>query len=265
MAIKYIDFYGLKLSIIEKDPLLDQICNTIINDGKLVIFGYSLGSFRILKRYPIMYSFAWEKADIMMVDGRGLYVLGKLLGFPFKEDLSIPQLSNELLLLADQKNFSILLLGTEADINNTATQKIRNKFRNITVFDGIDGFFKIEEEEEIVNKINSVNPDILFVGISSPKKEEFIARWKDKLNVRIILLCGGVIDIFAGDKKQTPNWLKKIGGASIYRFIQEPGRLYKYFFPFILFFLFSFLPAIIYQVILKRNIDFSIPKYYKVI
>lgn len=265
MEIIRINFYGLKLSVIEKKVLLDQICLTIANDSNLVIYGYSLGSFRILKKYPIMYKFAWEKADVMLVDGRGLFLLGKALGFPFKDDLSIPQLSTELLELANKNLFSILLLGTSAELNSKATQNLRVKYKNLKVFNGINGFFRTEQEEEIVNYINSVKPDILFVGISSPKKEEFVARWGRNLNARIIILCGGVIDIFAEDKKQTPLWLKKIGGASIYRFIQEPGRLYRYFFPFIGFLLFSFLPVLFYNVILKGDKEFSIPRYYKII
>ena len=259
-----INFYGLKLSAIDKNKFINQICKYITDNRKMVIFGYSLGSIRILNRYTIMYKFGWEQADVMIIDGRGLYLLGKLLGFQFKDDLSIPELSRILLHISDKNKFSILFLGTEPEINNKATENTRIKFKNIIVYDGIDGFFGKNEEAEIVNKINLAKPDILFVGISSPKKEEFITRWKEKLDVKIILLCGGVIDIFAGDKRQTPKWLKKIGGASFYRFIQEPNRLYKYFFPFIFFLLFSFLPAILYNVVIKRNKKFSIPAFYKI-
>ncbi len=261
--IKDIDFYGIKLSIIEKNVLLNHICNVVDKNEKIVIYGYSLGSFRILKKFPIMYSFAWDKADVMLVDGRGLFVIGKLLGFPFKDDLSIPKLSQEILRMANDMRYSILFLGTTADVNARATYNTRIKYKNIKVFDGIDGFFNIEDEEAIVKHINSIKPSILFIGISSPKKEEFVSRWKDSLNVNIILLCGGVIDIIAGDKRQTPNWLKKIGGASFYRFIQEPKRLYRYFFPFIFYFLFQFLPIIILNVLIRRKKDFSLAKYYK--
>jgi len=260
--IEYIDFYGLKLSIIQKNVLLDYICNVVDKENKIVIYGYSLGSFRMLKKFTIMYSFAWDKADVMLVDGRGLFLIGKLLGFPFKDDLSIPQLSQEILRIADVMHYSILFLGATADINAKATYNTRKKYKNLKVFNGIDGFFKTEEEEALVKQINSIKPNILFIGISSPKKEEFVNRWKDSFNVNIILLCGGVIDIIAGDKKQTPNWLKKFGGASIYRFIQEPKRLYRYFFPFIGFMLFNFLPVLIFKVLILRDKNFSIPNYY---
>jgi len=259
-----INFFGLKLSIIELVSLKNEIYCAIKTNEKKVIFGYSLGSIRLLKKYPIMLHFGWEKTDIMIVDGRGLYLLGKFLGFPFKDDISIPQLSNIILDMANQYCFSILLLGTTIENNQKAVENIKNKYKNINVFKGIHGFFEEADEQIIVNEIIKNKPDILFVGISSPKKEDFINRWKDKLEVKIILLCGGVIDILAGDKIQTPLWLKKVGGASFFRFIQEPKRLYKYFFPFIFFLIFKFLPAIIIYVIIKRKRDFSITNFYRI-
>lgn len=264
MKTSNFNFFGLKLSSIKKNILTDDIKNAINENQKIVVYGYSLGSIRLFNRYPIMVSFGRNIADIMMIDGRGLFLLCKNLGFPAKYDFSIPDLSNHLLDLAEENKYSILFLGTKLDINNTATKKIRHKYKSIHVYDGISGYFLEDQEHQIVNQINSCRPKILYVGISSPKKEEFINRWKDKLDVNIIILCGGVIDIFAGNKKQTPAWLKKIGGASIYRFIQEPVRLSKYFFPFIFFLIFNFLPVILYKVVFLKDKNFSIPKFYKV-
>lgn len=264
MTIENINFYGVRLSRIIKSELYAELISTVENKKKKIIFGYSLGSFRIFKRFPIMVKFGWENADIMMVDGRGLFLLGKLLGFSLGDDISIPELSHQLLEIAESHTYSIMLLGTKREINNQATRKLRIKYPNITVCDGIDGYFQEKDEERILNRINECKPDILYVGISSPKKEEFVARMQDRIDARIILLCGGVIDIFAGDKKQTPRWLKKIGGAGLYRFIQEPGRLYKYFFPFIFFFLFNFVPVLIFHFITGRLKSFSIPEFYKI-
>lgn len=262
MHIKYTSFYGLKLSIINKNLLFEEIGNVITENRKMVIFGYSLGSIRLLKKFPIMYKFGWENAEVMIIDGRGLYLLGKFLGFPFGDDLSIPELSMELLEISNKNRYSLLLFGTTAEINHKATKALCVKYPCINVHEGIDGFYNDEQEIKIVNEINLVKPDILYVGISSPKKEEFISKWKDKLDVKIILLCGGVIDIIAGDKKKTPNWLKKTGGASLFRFVQEPRRLYKYFFPFIFFMLFKFIPLLFFQVMILKNKEFSLVKHY---
>ena len=94
MTIENINFYGVRLSRIIKSELYAELISTVENKKKKIIFGYSLGSFRIFKRFPIMVKFGWENADIMMVDGRGLFLLGKLLGFSLGDDISIPELSH---------------------------------------------------------------------------------------------------------------------------------------------------------------------------
>lgn len=263
MKVPNIDFYGLKLSSINKNNLIETVTQTIKQKQKIVIYGYSIGSIRLMRKLPIMYHFGNGKAEIMLVDGRGLYLLGKMLGFKFDVDISIPEFAMQLLNLANKNNYSLLLFGTTKEANLKATNILRENYKHINVYDGINGFYDIEQEAEIVKRINNLKPDILFLGISSPIKEAFVTRWKDHLDVRIILLCGGVIDILAGKKHQTPRFIKKIGLASLFRFIQEPVRLSHYFFPFLSFLFLNFLPVLFIKIIVLREKNFSIPKFYK--
>lgn len=257
-----LDFYGLKLTGVNRVELFENICNAIERDKKKIIYGYSLGAIRLMRKLPVMYRFGNYIADINLVDGRGLYLLCKLMGFPLEDDISIPEFSRELLDIANHKSYSILLFGASEKSNLNATRNVKSLYGNIKVFDGINGYFNIAQEKQIVDKINYYKPDILYIGISTPIKEEFVIRWKDQLDVKIIVLCGGVIDILSGEKKQTPKLLKKMGVASLFRFIQEPVRLSRYFFPFIVFMLFNFLPTLIFKVLILRDKNFSIPNYY---
>ncbi len=257
-----IDFYGLKLTEVDKEKLYVNICKTIEVNEKCVIYGYSLGAIRLMRKFPVMYSFGSGVANINLVDGRGLFLLGKLFGFPFKDDISIPEFSKKILSIANENSYSVLLFGASEKSNSNATSNVRSLYSNIKVYDGINGYFNIDEEKKIVEKINYYKPDVLYVGISTPIKEEFIIRWKDYLDVKVIVLCGGVIDILSGEKKQTPKLLKKMGVASLYRFIQEPVRLSRYFFPFIIFMLFNFLPVLVFKVLILRDKNFSIPNHY---
>jgi N-acetylglucosaminyldiphosphoundecaprenol N-acetyl-beta-D-mannosaminyltransferase len=90
---------------------------------------------------------------------------------------------------------------------------------------GRNGYFSENDEEDIVKEINNSHVEILFLGMSSPKKDAFLARWKDKLKVRVVVHCGGMIDIISGKTKLYPKWVKDFCLAAIYRFIQEPIRL----------------------------------------
>ena len=85
------------------------------------------------------------------------------------------------------------------------------------------------EEPDIIRLINDIAPDILFLGMSSPKKDEFVYRWKEKLNVKVIVHCGGMLDVISGETKLYPKWVKNFCLAGIFRFIQEPIRLRRDF------------------------------------
>jgi N-acetylglucosaminyldiphosphoundecaprenol N-acetyl-beta-D-mannosaminyltransferase len=258
--IEFIDFFNLKLSIFEIKELLDYIHDVIIENRKAICYGYSFGTLPYFKKYPEIAIYS-NQFDVSVIDGRGLFVLVKLLGFPIKSDLSIPTLVDLTLRQANDNNFSVMLLGAKQDINNKATENLKLKYPNARIFPGINGYFKEIEEDEIISKINKLKPDILLIGISSPIKEKFAFINQNKLNVKIIIPCGGVIDILAGHKKRIPKFIKKMGLAWFYRYIQEPRRLFKDSILNSFSVLFHMIPyLLITSYILHKK--FSIPKFY---
>ena len=214
--INNVDFFGLKLSVFEETELIQTIDTAIKDDEKLICYGYNFGMFPYFGKYPEIPRYS-NQFDILVADGRGYYLFAKLLGFPVKSDLSIPFMVERVLNLAQKNAYSLLLLGAKEEINKKAAEQLRIKYPKIKVFDGHHGYFKEENEQQIVDLINLKKPDILLIGISSPMKERFASNWKDKLDCNIIIPCGGVIDILAGFKKHTPKLIKKMGFAWFYR------------------------------------------------
>lgn len=87
------------------------------------------------------------------------------------------------------------------------------------------GYFDSHEEETIVDKINLLSPDVLFVGLGCPKQEEFIDKYKDKLNVKLIVAVGGSFDVLAERVKRAPRWMISLGLEWLYRVMVEPVRI----------------------------------------
>jgi len=201
--------------------------------------------------------------DLMVTDGRYFYWFARLLGAPIKYDISIPFLSELIMELADQKHFSMMLLGSSEDTNEKATDFLRKKYPNATVYNGYTGGSFSEDEQLIsVAEINKNKPDILFIGASTPLKEDFATRWKDDLNVGLIVPFGGMIDGLAGKVRLTPPILKKLGLATFVRIAQEPRRLFaKNMWQFYEFF-FKLLPLTIYYRFLLRKKNFNLVHKY---
>lgn len=259
-GIKQLDFFGLRLSVFEEKQLIQGIAKSLSVGEKLICYGYNFGMFPYFKKYPEIPEYA-NQFDVMLADGRGYYLLAKMLGYPLKSDISVPFLVDRVINLANQKSYSILLLGAKEDINNKATRKLMETFPGLKVFNGHHGYFTEDEEDSLVAYINSCSPDILLIGISSPKKERFAHKYKDRLNVKLIIPCGGVIDILAGHKKPTPRLIKKAGFAWFYRFLQEPKRLFRDSILNLANVLFLMIPSLLFTTYVLRR-KFSIPGFY---
>jgi N-acetylglucosaminyldiphosphoundecaprenol N-acetyl-beta-D-mannosaminyltransferase len=258
--IRFIDFFNLKLSTFDIPELLDYFKDTINNNGRSICYGYSFGTLPYFKDYPEIAVFS-NQFDVSVIDGRGLYVLVKLLRFPVKLDLSIPNMVDLILKQANENSYSVMLLGAKEEINIQASANLKLLYPNANILPGINGYFKDNQESEVIYKINLLKPDILLIGISSPKKERFAFTNKNRIDVKIIIPCGGVIDILAGYKKRTPKLIKNMGLAWLYRFIQEPKRLFRDSIVNSFNVLFLLIPSLLYNAYISRK-SFSIPKFY---
>lgn len=261
MQIKFIDFFGLKLSSFTEKELLEYSEWNIRNKNKAVCYGYSFGTLPYFQNYPEIARYS-NQFEVSLCDGRGLFLLTKLMGAGLKSDLSIPNYSMKLLDLANRNRFSILLIGSSPENNELATRNIKKRYPDAVIFDGCDGGrFTPEDQIKTVEYVNKCKPDILFLGVSAPKKERFAYEWKNSLSVSLIVPFGGAIDILSGKSKPIPVFIKKIAMGALWRFIQEPKRLFKDSIINSLDVIFRLIPSLYFnKYILKRY--FNIPKFY---
>ncbi len=219
-----INFHGINISDFTEEELWSEIDSTIQTGEQKVVHWRSLGTPYLMKKTPGLLEIT-NNFDIILIDGRGLFLFMKMMGQQLRSELYTSWFTLELLKKAAKKNYSVMILGATEEVNRTATSNIKNDYKVKTVHPGINGYFTPEEEDKIVEQINRFAPDILLVGISTPKKELFAHKHRHHLNVRVIHLCGGMVDVIAGKTKITPKWIKKIGFAWLYRIMQEPRRL----------------------------------------
>lgn len=260
-SIQHAYFFGLKVSIFTYKELINYIEQTLTSYKTEIFYGYSLGIIAYFKKYPEIYTYA-NKFDLMVADGRLFYLLAKFVGLPLKYEISIPNLVDLILNIADKKKKSVMIVGSTEDNNNLASTNIKKKYRNIKILPGITGgTFEDDEIQIVIKHINFYKPEIILVGVSSPKKERFSCISKDRLTTKIIIPCGGAIDILSGKTKRMPKFIKKIGFGAIWRVSHEPKRLFKRYMLLIYEIIFKLIPIIIIK---KRNHNFFLPKIYNI-
>ena len=260
--IQNLSLYGLKASLFDEKSLNRCLCDTIRLGKQIVCYGYSLTILPRFRVMPEIYHIA-ETFDIMVADGKGFYHLCRLFGIPLESDWALYEVTDALLARAAQENFSVMLLGANEENNQRATRNLREKFPDANILDGLNGYFAEADEGGVVEQINQRNPDVLMIGISSPKKEDFVWRNREKLKARVIVLMGGVIDIYAGKTATIPPVVKNLCLTWLYRFMQEPRRT-RHILVNGLDVLFRLIPAMAWAKWVKRDPNFSIPAFYGV-
>jgi N-acetylglucosaminyldiphosphoundecaprenol N-acetyl-beta-D-mannosaminyltransferase len=253
-------YCGLEVSSIADPKQLEEYFLNIwdMPNSKSSVFGYSMSIYPRLKENPDLYTYS-SAYDLIVSDGVKFHKLGQRFGFPFKYMISIPQTVLFVLDLARKYNKTVMLVGATEDVLRAAEKKLKES--KITILPGLNGYFTKDDEENVVNHINNYNPDILLLGMPTPKKEKFNYDYKTIIDAKVILLCGGMIDVIAEKSKLSSPFIKKLGLAGIYRAIQEPSRLFKRILKLHSKIVFYYFPKLYFEFIIKKNRTFSIVKH----
>jgi len=174
-----------------------------------------------------------NRADLIIPDGVGLIYASKIKKKALPERVTGVDLSIKMLEIANEKGYSLFILGGKEGVAKEATENISKKYPNIRIAGYHHGFFKgthighrgHAEEKGVVEKINNARPDILFVGLGAPKQEIWINENKNLLNCKVIIGNGGTVDILAGRVKKAPEFYRKHGLEWLYRLVKDPKRI----------------------------------------
>ena len=164
--------------------------------------------------------------DLINIDGMGVVLGARFIGHDVPERVAGVDLFHELLKMSARCDFPVFLLGATEDVVSKTAIKVKEQNPNLTIAGFNDGYFW-DDEESVVTMINESGAKLLFVAITSPKKENFINKWQDKLGVDFVMGVGGTFDVVAGKVNRAPKWMQEYGLEWFYRVLQEPGRMWK--------------------------------------
>jgi len=167
-----------------------------------------------------------RSCDIINIDGMGVVFGARWLGHDIPERVAGVDLFNELLAMSARRDFPVFLLGAKDEVVQKAAEVSQAAHPELNIAGYHHGYFW-DDEEAVVEQIKQSGARLLFVAITSPKKENFINRWKDQLGVEFVMGVGGTFDVVAGKVERAPEWMQNAGMEWLYRVIQEPGRMWK--------------------------------------
>lgn len=164
-----------------------------------------------------------DKNFTTYIDGTGLRIALRLCGYKISSTFNASDLNEKLFNYFIDKNCSAYLVGGKIP-ENIITDENSNKLKPAGY---LQGFFKPEEEESIIQKIIDNEPDIIIVGMGVPRQEQFSIKLANKMKGARIICVGNFLEFYFGTVKRIPKMFRNSGFEWIYRLISEPERLWK--------------------------------------
>lgn len=167
-----------------------------------------------------------EGADLVIPDGIGLVKASSILGSPLEERVTGIDFSYNALKKIAAEGKSAFLFGSKPGIAYEAAKKLTEQIPGLVISGTRNGYFKPEDEEEIVEEINASGASFLLVALGSPKQELFIEKYKDRFtSVKAAIGVGGSLDVWSGTLQRAPQFYQDHGLEWLYRLKQEPSRI----------------------------------------
>lgn len=165
-------------------------------------------------------------SDLVGIDGMGIVLAARWFGIPVKERVAGVDLFQEILVVCNTDGFRPFLLGATPDVLHRAADVISTKFPAIQFAGLRDGYFSSDQEDEVVEQIMNSKADCLFIAMPTPRKERFLAAYRDRLGVPFIMGVGGSFDVISGYVHRAPPIVRSMGCEWLYRVYQEPRRMW---------------------------------------
>ena len=173
---------------------------------------------------------ALQRSDILLPDGFPIVVAVKLLSGKKIQKVAGADLFIHYMNLLNKIKGRVFFIGSSESVLSMIKKNAGADFPNVHVGTYSPPFTpEISEKDsaKIISAIDKFKPDVVFVGMTAPKQELWVAEYKDKIKARSVCSIGAVFDFYAGKVKRAPNWMIFFNLEWLYRLVKEPGRLWK--------------------------------------
>jgi N-acetylglucosaminyldiphosphoundecaprenol N-acetyl-beta-D-mannosaminyltransferase len=172
----------------------------------------------------------FNSAGLVTPDGMPLVWLSRRQGFPWVERVYGPDLMLAVCGISATRHYRHFFYGGNPGVAERLRDRLVERFPGLDVAGVHTPPFRplsAAEDDEVIETINRSGADIIWVGISTPKQERWMAAHLGRINSPVMIGVGAAFDFHAGLKKQAPRWMQRSGLEWLFRLMSEPRRLWK--------------------------------------
>ena len=221
-----IKMFGIDIHPMGMSAALDVVNECITSKQSLHVGMLNAAKVVNMKRNPALGEDV-TSSNLILADGSAVVLASKILNKKLPERVAGIDLMHGILERGDKLGYRVFCLGATEEISEEIERQINKHYPGVIIAGRQNGYFSEEQQADVAENIAASHADVLFVAITSPKKEQFMAKWGDIMRVPVVHGVGGSFDVFAGKVKRAPLLWQKMGMEWLYRVLQEPGRLWK--------------------------------------
>jgi N-acetylglucosaminyldiphosphoundecaprenol N-acetyl-beta-D-mannosaminyltransferase len=226
-----VSFFGLTLHPMSSSKLTAVVERGILENRKWIITNHNLHSVYLFHRVQKFRQF-YKEAHWTFIDGMPLIALGKLYGYALEREqrVTLADWIHPLMETAARRGWRVFNLGSPDGVAEKGAKELRRLYPGLQI-EVSNGYFDARqgspENDAVVQRINSYQPDLLMVGMGMPRQEFWTQENFARLNARVILASNGAaIDYIAGMVPTPPRWAGRLGLEWAFRLASEPRRLF---------------------------------------
>ncbi len=225
---KNINILGVRVCALTKREIQRKIERRLLSGKRTAIFTPNAEMLSGTSQVPSMQSLL-NSSDINIPDGIGIYLASRLGGSPLPERSTGIDTAEQILKIAEKHSLRVFLLGGKDGVANKAARALKKRYPKLIICGTHHGYFdknkSCKENVSVIRSINTAKADILFVCFGFPLQERWIAENLPSLpSVRLAMGLGGSLDVWSGNLRRAPSWMRSCGLEWLWRAFREPKR-----------------------------------------
>jgi len=216
--------FGVEIDALTMDETVER-CLEAVRDHRQLEIGVVNAAKLVAMRRDARLGEAVSGCDLVVADGQAVVWVSRLLRAPLPERVAGIDLFLRLLAAAEPRGMSVYFLGARQEVLDAMMREVAARFPRLRVAGYRDGYFGDHEQEPVADAVQDSGAQLLFLGMTSPKKEIFTAAYGKRTGAHVVHGVGGSFDILAGVTRRAPGSWQRLGLEWLYRLLQEPRRL----------------------------------------
>ena len=221
MSLKRVNILGTRFHCLTRTEAVDRIAEHLQSCSKASVFTPNPEIVIEACNNPEFESIL-NNSELVLADGIGVVIGSRIIGHPLPERVAGYDTLLALFNKIEQTDLKVFFLGSGPGVAEEAKEKILDRNPNLNIVGVHDGYFK--EDDQVIDYINSFEPDLLLVGLGAPKQEYWIHKNREKIKATVLYGCGGSLDGFSGRVPRSPDIYIKLNLEWFHRLITQPTR-----------------------------------------